>query len=188
MSRAAILRSPETLTIVALLIISVLSLIFMNVLVAEPKVLFGRSLSAIPPSLFPSITLAAMALMCAVALGLVATGTVAEQHVPMARAEWVRAIILFGIMTLYALTMAPFGFLISTAIATTLISLQMGARSVIQIGLVAIFGPVALYLAATRLLAVSLPELSAIEFFYANLLSFSGSEVPLEPASPEVSQ
>lgn len=171
MSRNSIFRSPETLTILALLIASVLSLIFMNVLVAEPKALFGRSLSAIAPSLFPSITLAAMALMCVAALVLVATGTVAEQHVPMAPAEWVRAIILFGIMILYALTMAPFGFLISTGIATTLISLQMGARSPIQIGLVAILGPVALYLAATQLLAVSLPELNEIELFYARVLS-----------------
>ena len=164
-------RTPETLTTLALLIASVLSFAFINSLVAEPKALFGRSLSAIPPSLFPSITLALLAILCVVALVLIVSGTVAEQDAKMDRAQWFRSILLFGIMILYALIMLPFGFLISTAIATTLISLQMGARSPIQIVLVAVLGPASLYLAATRLLAVSLPELNAIELFYARILA-----------------
>ncbi|WP_186766608.1 tripartite tricarboxylate transporter TctB family protein [Puniceibacterium confluentis] len=171
MARNSALRSPETLTLITLLVVSVLSLIFMPYLVAAPKVLFGRALSAIAPSLFPGIVLALMAVMCAGALLLIRAGTVAEPSVGMIRAEWMRALTLFGIMTLYALTMVPFGFLISTAIATTLISLQMGARSVFQIGAVALIGPVALYLCATKLLAVSLPELNTIEMAYAYFLS-----------------
>jgi putative tricarboxylic transport membrane protein len=67
--------------------------------------------------------------------------------------------------------MAPLGFLISTAIAMTLISIQMGSRSIVQIAAVAILGPVLLYLAATELLAVSLPELDAIELLYARILA-----------------
>ena len=167
MTRKIPLSSPETLTLIALLVASVLSLIFMQSLVAAPKALFGRSLSAIPPSLFPSIVLGLMAVMCAGALILIRTGTVAEPSRGMIRSEWLRAISMFGIMTLYALTMVPFGFLISTAIATTLLSLQMGTRSVIQISLVSVLG----YLAATQLLAVSLPELNVIELTYAKLLS-----------------
>lgn len=163
--------TPETLTTLALLIGSILSLVFMNSLVAAPRALFGRSLSAIPPSSFPTITLTLMAILCATALFLIMTGTVAEQTTKMERAEWVRAILLFGILVLFALTMAPFGFLISTSVAITLISLLMGGRSPIQIGLVAVLGPVCLYLAATRLLAVSLPELVAIDVFYARTLS-----------------
>lgn len=167
----SILTTPESLTTLALLIGSVLSLIFMSSLVAEPRVLFGRSLSAIPPSMFPSISLVIMAILCASALALIMTGTVAEQHTQMERAQWGRAILFFGILVLYALTMGPFGFLISTAIGVSLVSILMGARSVIQIGLVATIGPVALYLAATRLLAVSLPELVAIDVFYARALN-----------------
>ncbi|WP_176442856.1 tripartite tricarboxylate transporter TctB family protein [Tropicimonas sediminicola] len=171
MTRKHPLLTPEILTLNALMIASVLSLIFMNSLVAAPKALFGRSLSAIPPSLFPSIVLAAMAVMCACALVLVRTRISSRVDKGLNRAEWLRAVTLFGIMTLYALTMVPFGFLISTAIAMTLISLQMGARSVIQITLVALLGPILLYLSATQLLAVSLPELNAIEMAYARILS-----------------
>lgn len=163
--------TPETLTTLALLIGAVLSLIFMSSLVAAPRALFGRSLSAIPPSSFPTITLVLMAVLCASALFLIMTGTVAEQSAKMERAQWGRALLFFGILILYALTMAPFGFLISTAIGVTLVSILMGGRSMIQIGLVATLGPVCLYLAATRLLAVSLPELVAIDVFYARTLS-----------------
>lgn len=168
--------TPETLTTIAFLVGSVLSLIFMSSLVAEPRALFGRSLSAIPPSLFPSLTLAVMAFLCASAVFLIMTGTVAEQDAKMERKQWVRAFLLFAILTLYALTMSPIGFLISTAIAITLISFLMGARSPIQIGLVATLGPVALYLAATRLLAVSLPELVAIDVFYARTLNLLSTQ------------
>lgn len=168
-------RTPETLTTIALLVGSILSLIFMNSLVAEPRALFGRSLSAIPPSMFPAISLTIMAILCACALLLIVTGTVAEQGEKMDRAQWLRAILFFAIMVLYALTMSPLGFLISSAIAVTLISLHMGARSLIQIGLVALIGPVALYLAATRLLAVSLPELVAVDLFYSRVISLFSS-------------
>lgn len=178
MTRHTLHRSPETLTTLALLIGSVLSIIFMNSLVAAPRALFGRSLSAIEPSLFPTLALVVMSILCALALVLIYTGTVAEQDAGMTRTQWSRAVLLFGILILYALTMLPLGFLISTAIAIILISLQMGERSVLQIVLIAALGPVALYLAATRLLAVSLPELIVIEQFYANIFNLFSTSQP----------
>lgn len=178
MTRHTLHRSPETLTTLALLIGSVLSIIFMNSLVAAPRALFGRSLSAIEPSLFPTLALVVMSILCALALVLIYTGTVAEQDAGMTRTQWSRAVLLFGILILYAMTMLPLGFLISTAIAIILISLQMGERSVLQIVLIAALGPVALYLAATRLLAVSLPELIVIEQFYANIFNLFSTSQP----------
>ncbi|AKS47199.1 putative tricarboxylic transport membrane protein [Octadecabacter temperatus] len=171
MSNKNLFKSPEVKMLVVLFLGAVLSLVFLSFLVAEPKALFGRSLSAIAPTLFPGIVLFLMAVMCGIEFFMIRAGTVAEPEEGMSRPEWVRAAMLFGTLTLFALTMQPFGFLISTAIATTLISLQMGARSPIQIALVAIVGPVALYLAATQLLAVSLPELNSIELFYSRVLS-----------------
>jgi putative tricarboxylic transport membrane protein len=171
-----LLRTPEVKMLIVLFLGAALSLVFLSSLVAEPKALFGRSLSAIAPTLFPGIVLFLMAAMCLVEFLMIRAGAVPEPKEGMSRPEWVRAAMLFGTLTLYALLMNPIGFLISTAIATTLISLQMGARSPIQIGLVAVVGPVALYLAATQLLAVSLPELNSIELFYSRVLSMlSGS-------------
>jgi len=48
--------------------------------------------------------------------------------------------------------------------------LQMGNRSPVQIALLSVLSPVLVYLAATRLLAVSLPELNANELLYSRLL------------------
>lgn len=172
MSRKFLTPTPETLTTLSLLVASTLSLIFMSSLVAAPKVLFGRTLSAITPSLFPSIVLFLLAVICALALVVIRIGAAEPAGKGLTRGEWLRAATLFGIMIFYAVTMAPFGFLISTAIATTLISLQMGARSPVQIGLVALVAPVLLYLGATQLLVVSLPELDVIEMAYARLLPF----------------
>ncbi|MGJ8595044.1 tripartite tricarboxylate transporter TctB family protein [Sulfitobacter sp.] len=161
----------ESITLIVLLVAAALSLIFLNALIATPKALFGQSLASISPKLFPAIVLVILALLCVATLVFFKAEESDEIVEKLTKTQLGRACVFFGIMILYGLTMAPFGFLISTAIATTLISLQMGSRSVIQIASVAIVGPVLLYLAATRLLAVSLPELNTIELFYAHLFS-----------------
>ncbi len=164
--------TPEMLTVVVLLIVSALALVFLGSLVEPPKLLFGRSLTAIAPSLFPMIIIAALAVMCAILLLVMRAGgaETASGGESLAQSEWQRGMVFFAIMIGYALTMTPFGFLISSAIAMVAMSLLMGTRSVLQIFCVAGLGPVALYLAATRLLAVSLPELNTIEIIYARLL------------------
>lgn len=152
-------------------VFSCLGLIFIGSLVAEPKVLLGRSLTAIAPSLFPSLVLAGLALLSALFLvravrrpAKTVTGDGVER--PSLR----RALLLFAIMMFYALAMKPLGFLLSTMLALAGISYLVGNRSPLQIGLVSIASPILLYLLATRLLAVSLPELSAIEFAYSRML------------------
>lgn len=161
----------ETYSLIVILVAAVLSLIFLGSLVATPRALFGQSLSAIAPSLFPSIVLTILSALCIATLILFKADPTEQVEERLNREQWQRALVFFGIMILYGLTMVPLGFLISTAIATTLISLQMGSRSVWQIGGVSLVGPVLLYLAATRLLAVSLPELNAIEIAYSRLLN-----------------
>lgn len=154
-----------------LLVLSCLGLVFLGSLVAEPKVLLGRALTAIPPSLFPSLVLSGLALLSALFLGRTvrrSSNSAAEDG--MERTSLRRALLLFAIMFAYALAMKPLGFLLSTAAALAAISYLVGNRSPLQIGLVSIASPVLLYLLATRLLAVSLPELSAIEFAYSRLL------------------
>ncbi len=160
----------EIVVLTVLLALSLLGLLFMNSLVAEPKLLFGRSLSALEPSLFPSIIFILLALLCTVLLVLLNQqgGHEYKSHLSSSRVS--RGVVFFGILILYALTMQPFGFLISSAIAVALLSLQMGNRSIWQVALLSLGGPALLYLAATRLLAVSLPELHIIELAYTRLL------------------
>ena len=170
--RFTLRATPQVVVLAILLTLSLLGLIFIGALVASPKLLLGRSLSAIAPSLFPTIILSLLALLCAILLFLLNRSGSHEGEGRMAHGEWRRGGVFFGIMTLYALTMQPFGFLISSAIATALSSWQLGNRSIPQFILLCFAAPVLLYLAATRLLAVSLPELNVIELAYARLLGW----------------
>ena len=172
MRRSLRRAAPEVVTIFTLLVISVLAFAFINSLVEPPKLLFGRSLTAISPSLFPMIILGCLAVLCAILMIMMrfAGPETADSIDEISGREWLRGAAFFAIMICYALTMAPFGFLISTALAMIAMSLLMGTKSIPQLLCVALMGPVLLYLAATRLLAVALPELNAIEIFYARLL------------------
>lgn len=154
----------------ALAVLGILGVVFMSQLVAAPKVLFGRSLTAIPPSLFPGLVLGAMAILASALIYSLRKSLFAEESKTFEDGALPRVLMLFGIMFFYALTMAPFGFFISSALTMAAVGWLAGNRSILQIILVAVVAPVALYLVTTRGLAVSLPELSSIEFFYARVL------------------
>ena len=159
--------SAETLFSLTCLVVGGLALVFLGSLVAEPKVLFGRALSAITPTLFPSIFLTGLVVLNAIHV----VGQLRTNAEPGAGITgWARGGVFFGIMTVYALIMTPVGFIISSALAIAALSWFIGNRSIIQIVLLATLAPILLYLAATRLLAVSLPELDAIQLFIAQVI------------------
>ena len=164
-----------------LALLGILGLVFMSSLVAAPKVLFGRSLTAIPPSLFPSLVLAGLAILACMLLFALRRTLIADESKTFEEGAFFRVVMLFAIMIFYALAMSPFGFFISSVISLVGVAWLAGNRSILQICVVAVVSPIALYLVATRGLAVSLPELSAIEFFYARVFEafggfMSGSE------------
>ena len=170
MNSKAIRVTPEVVVTAILLVCSLLGLIFMGYLVAPPKLLLGRALTAIMPGLFPGLTFTLIALFSALFLFSLRGAAGQEQGATPTRSEWQRGIVFFGIMILYALAMEPIGFLFSSALAIALLCLQMGNRSPVQIALLSVLSPALVYLAATRLLAVSLPEINAIELIYSRLL------------------
>jgi len=159
-----------------LALLGVLGLVFMSQLVAEPKVLFGRSLTAIPPSLFPGMVLGAMAVLSCVLLFALRASLLNKDHKAFEEGALLRVVLLFGVMLFYALTMSKLGFFISSAISMAVVAWLAGNRSILQICAVSVISPIALYLISTRGLAVSLPELSSIEFFYARL--FEAANAP----------
>lgn len=162
--------TPELAIVAALLVLAGLSVAFIGALVAPPKVLMGRSLTAIPPNLFPRVVLSLLAALCALFLVWRSRNPDAEVFDRFNLRGWERGLALFGLMIFYAMAMQPFGFLISSALSMAAISWLAGNRKVWQIACLSLVGPPALYLLATRILAVSLPELSAIEFAYSRLL------------------
>lgn len=170
MNSKAIRVTPEVVLTAILLVSALLGLIFMGYLVAPPKLLMGRALTAIMPGLFPGLVFTSIVVFCAIFLFSLRGAPGQEPGVASTMGEWKRGIIFFGIMILYALIMEPIGFLMSSAIAIALLCFQMGNRSSVQIALLSVLSPALIYLAATRLLAVSLPEINTIELFYARLL------------------
>lgn len=154
-----------------LAVIGIGGLLFMGQLVAAPKVLFGRSLTAIPPSLFPMLVLAAMAILAVLLLYNLRGTLLSEESRTFEPGALGRVVALFGVMLFYALTMVPFGFFISSCLSMAAVAWIAGNRSILQICLVSVISPIALYIVSTRGLAVSLPELSSIEFLYARLFN-----------------
>lgn len=170
--------------------VGLFGLIFMSSLVAAPKVLFGRSLTAIPPSLFPTLVLSAMAALALMHLYSIRKTIFSDTAKVFDGGGLRRVVMLFAVMFLYALTMERIGFFFSSAIAMAAVGWVSGNRSIPQIVIVSLIGPIALYVLSTRGLAVSLPELSWIEFLYAGVFdAFSGAEAPsAEGATTEQDQ
>lgn len=156
-----------------LLLVAGLFAIFIGKLVAPPKMLFGRSLTAIEPSLFPLITIVMMIGLCAIYIVLALRESAprpAAESLTGENTDWLRVGAFFAILLFYALIFHDVGFLISTFVAMSLLSVLSGNRNVIQILALSTLSPLALYLLSTRVLKVSLPELSPIEFAIASVI------------------
>jgi len=153
----------------------------MPLLVAAPKLLFGRSLSAISPSLFPYLTLALIALLSASIVLLSwlnarkTTTHTTDDPVSIQDADsgLTKTIVFFALLAGYGLLLKPAGFLISSFLVISATSFMLGNRNWIQIFLLALLAPVFLYLIATRAMLVSLPELNPIELWYAKVIELA---------------
>jgi len=158
-------------------IAAIAAVLAMPLLVAAPKLLFGRSLSAIAPSLFPYVTLSLIAgfsffVIVFSGFGLLSRKKLADQNEITTESDndssWLRTAGFFIILTGYGLLLKPAGFLISSFLVISATSLLLGNRNWLQIILLALLAPVCLYLLATRAMLVSLPELNQIELLYAS--------------------
>ena len=173
--------------------IALAAILAMPVLVASPKLLFGRSLSAIAPSLFPYVTLFLIVLLsvalCIITLintrlkhtrtatnSVIASELVTPDAIQTSDArqdgDWVSQALFFLLLVGYGLLLKPIGFFLSSCIVITLASLLLGNRHWVQIGLLAVLAPICLYLIATRGMLVSLPELNTIELLYSQVIEW----------------
>lgn len=169
----------ELLCALATGIAALAAIVALPSLIAKPKMLFGRSLSAMEPSLFPQITLILVVAMSCLLIPFAIYGMLHtpkpldDNPVALAITEKpaFKVAAFFVILVVYGLLLKPAGFLISSFLVISTLSLLLGNRNWLQIILFAILCPIALYLIATRGMLVSLPELNQIEFFYANIIN-----------------
>ncbi len=158
----------------SLLILAVVFAVFINLMVAKPKTLFGRSMSAIEPTSFPLISMGMMIVLCGLFFygiyrGSSSAGEATDESLTV-QTNWLNIGTFFLVLLLYALIFYPLGFITSSFIAMVLLSLIAGSRNIIQIIVFSLVLPLAFYLLATRVLLVSLPELSGLEFLIAKIL------------------
>jgi len=170
---------------------AVAAIIAMPMLVASPKLLFGRSLSAIAPSLFPYVTLSFVFLFSAcliliawrrLKLNTVAiNGSISAPDSVEEKSEndWIKKSVFFVLLTGYALLLKPIGFFLSSFLVIACTSVILGNRHWLQIALLAAIAPMCLYLVATRAMLVSLPELNAIELLYSKFIAWLSNMVAL---------
>jgi putative tricarboxylic transport membrane protein len=152
-----------------LALIGALSVIFIDHLIGQPKVMFGRSLTAIPASLFPTWVIVGMVVFGVAVLIQFCRNPQDEDGDDAQIVGLGRGAAFFAILGGYALTMEPLGFFAASALSIAMVSWLVGNRSALQIAALSVSAPVLLYNVATRLLAVSLPELDVIERAYASI-------------------
>ena len=114
-----------------MVLLGVGGVLFMDQLVAAPKVLFGRSLTAIPPSLFPMLTLGAMAVLACMLAYSLRKSLFSNVSVVFEEGALGRVISLFAVMFFYAFSMELLGFFISTVLSLLAVSWIAGNRSLV---------------------------------------------------------
>ena len=129
--------------------------------VEKPVIVFGQSLNALDPTLFPRI----------VAVGVFGLGiwlffksfslTERNGFRELDREAYVNVAVSVVAFTLYALLMEPLGFILSSILLVGGLSFFYGIRNLVLIGAVSIVVPVAIYFVFTRALQVFLPEFPA---------------------------
>lgn len=127
--------------------------------VEKPAIVFGQSLNALDPTLFPRI----------VALFLLGLGIwlfFESVHIrerngfrDLDREAYINVGVSLGTFTLYALLMEPLGFILSSVLLVGGLSIFYGVRNFLLVGAVSIVIPVSIYFVFTRLLQVFLPAL-----------------------------
>jgi putative tricarboxylic transport membrane protein len=164
----------ETAVVGSLLLFAVAFLAFVDAFVAKPKMLFGRSLSAIEPTSFPLIAMVMMIVLCGLFFYLrfreTSSPEAVDDEISAGDTDWLRIGAFFLVLLFYALTFDRFGFLSSTFLSMMFISLLAGNRNLLQMTVFSAVLPLAFYLLATRVLLVSLPELSSLELIIAKSL------------------
>lgn len=126
--------------------------------IAEPRTVFGRSLTGLDPALFPRLVLGAM-LALAVAYFFLSP----RLHEPnlfrrVPPRGFADVAVTIGCLLAYAVALPELGFVASGAVLMVVLALFYGNRNHLLTVATGLAVPTAIYFGFTRLLRVSLPE------------------------------
>lgn len=126
--------------------------------VDRPLMLFGQAPSGLNPQLFPQLVASGFLL-----LGLCYLVRSFRMSEPngfrrLTSESIVNVTVTLGALLIFALSMVPLGFLLSSVLLIAVLSTFYGNRNILLGVLVSVLVPTAIFLVFTRLLHVSLPE------------------------------
>lgn len=148
----------NTITAGFLIVFSIVLLYAIPDLITKPKLLMGRSLMGLKPTLFPYI--AGVLLLLLSIWYLVKSFDLEESNLfkQLDRNGATNVIVSLIVFLGYALVMVPLGFIVSSIIVMMILTFFFGNRNHLLGLVVSTALPVTIYFTFTRLLNVSLPE------------------------------
>lgn len=125
--------------------------------VEKPAIVFGQSLNALDPMLFPRIV---AVFLLGLGVWLFFESFNLREHNgfrDLDREAYVNVGVSIGAFTVYAILMEPIGFILSSVLLVFGLSIFYGVRNLLLAGAVSVVVPVAIYYVFTRMLQVFLP-------------------------------
>ena len=148
----------NTVAAVCLIIFSIVAFILIPYQIEKPQLFMGRSLSNLSPSLFPRVSIIALFIF---SVGyFIISFRLKEKNLfkELNRNSYARVLVTYIVFALYAVSLEPLGFILSSALMVSFLMFYYGNRNLIIFFSVLIGAPLAIYYIFTRLLQVSLPE------------------------------
>lgn len=160
-------QADVTFTAVVLLL-AVLGLVFGGWLIADPLIPLGPDILAMNPRVFPTLILAATALVAFIFLAMEgkkgAFSAIRKTRNSAAGSAALYRQVLFILITVgCALLLTTLGFLTTMFLIMASTSVLVGNRSVFQVLTISLVLPLSFYIIVTHVLRTALPELDIVE-------------------------
>lgn len=126
--------------------------------VAEPPTFFGRSSAGVSPKLFPQIIAVGMVITGACYFYLSRSMDEINGFVGLPLSAYVNLGVMLAAMIAYVAFLRPLGYVATSMVVATGVSVYYGSRNAIGIGLTGIVAPLVIFFLFTRYLGVSLPS------------------------------
>ena len=126
--------------------------------VAAPRTLFGRQLTALDPTLYPRLVLAALLVLGVWYLALARRIRDASLLPEVGWSGFFNIGVTLACLLAYAYFLPRAGFLVSSTVLMLALTLFYGNRNLVLALVIALLVPAAIYYALTRLMLVALPE------------------------------
>lgn len=127
--------------------------------IASPKILIGRTLVGMTPTLFPRLTI--IGLLCLSVLYLILSPKLDKNisfKEEIEKRNLTKSAVIFVIIIAYTFLFESLGFVISSALTAAAVSLFLGNRNIFILLVVTILIPISIFFIFTSVLYVSLPR------------------------------